>query len=194
MVFSQRPVGKRHRDATGDKNNGIDERQTDILELAQNFQDQDTNGLVSSNFEGWHSARNIHLNNSSAMKWLVRKISQTSAGLIRQLSSETGNLEILLKECWFNINTYGAWNMPHTHPAWWSGVLYINGDFTVEGGDITFFNPVPNSIKGGYPPHLTVKPEPGLMLLFPGHILHMVTPYKGKSPRVSLSFNIDPSE
>jgi uncharacterized protein (TIGR02466 family) len=128
------------------------------------------------------------------MRWLVRAISRTATGMVRKLSTQSVGMEVLLKECWFNIGEAGAWNMPHTHPAWWSGVVYISGDFTVEGGEIMFFNPVPRSIQGGYPDHVMLRPEAGMMLLFPGHLSHMVTPYAGTGPRISVSFNIDPLE
>lgn len=172
---------------------GLDERRDSIVELASRLRAEDHTGLTSSNFGGWHSGRGVHTNDSDPMRWLVRKISRESAGLIRRLSSGTAGVEITLKECWFNILSTGGWNMPHTHPAWWSGVLYISGDFDVPGGNIMFLNPVPLSQRGGYPSSMTVEPQPGLLVLFPGHLSHMVTPYQGQEPRVSVSFNIDPA-
>lgn len=171
---------------------GLDQHRDDIVELASSLRAEDDAGVVSSNFGGWHSRRDAHTRDADPMQWLVRKISRESAGLIRRLSTRTTGLEIILKECWFNVLSPGGWNMPHTHPAWWSGVLYISGDFEAEGGDIMFLNPVPLSQRGGYPSSFTITPEPGLLLLFPGHLSHMVTPYEGRQPRISVSFNIDP--
>ena len=35
-----------------------------------------------------------------------------------------------------------------------------------------------------------VKPEPGLMVLFPSYLPHMVYVHQGKRPRISIAFNL----
>ena len=39
------------------------------------------------------------------------------------------------------------------------------------------------------PPGIFIRPEPGLMVLFPSYIPHMVFPHRGKRPRISIAFN-----
>ena len=36
----------------------------------------------------------------------------------------------------------------------------------------------------------TVRPEPGLMVLFPSYMPHMVLPHQGGRERVSIAFNL----
>jgi predicted 2-oxoglutarate/Fe(II)-dependent dioxygenase YbiX len=33
--------------------------------------------------------------------------------------------------------------------------------------------------------------QPGTLLMFPSEVLHCVTPYTGKSPRITLAWNTD---
>jgi hypothetical protein len=33
--------------------------------------------------------------------------------------------------------------------------------------------------------------QPGTLLMFPSEVIHFVTPYTGKSPRITLAWNID---
>ena len=172
---------------------GFNENRQRLIDLVMRTEATDSEGITSSNYEGWHSKRDVHLDDSEDTQWLVRRLSLIAANVIRQLTGQSKGVEVMLKECWFNIHRAGAWNMPHKHPAWWSGVLYISGDFDAEGGDIMFFNPVPQSTQSGYPDHKIFKPEPGLVLMFPGYLSHMVTPYKGDEPRISIAFNIDPA-
>jgi hypothetical protein len=35
-----------------------------------------------------------------------------------------------------------------------------------------------------------IKPEPGLMVLFPSYLPHMVYVHQGKRPRISIAFNL----
>ncbi len=173
---------------------GFAEQQVRILDHILDRRDGDRQGIVSSNFEGWHSRRDVHLDRDEPMPWIVRTIGLAATRFISHLTQGDSGVEVLIKECWFNVHPSGGWNMPHTHPAWWSGVLYVSGEFETGSGDIMFFNPIPESVRGGYPHHKILTPRSGELILFPGHLMHMVMPYKGTEPRVSISFNIDPKE
>jgi hypothetical protein len=35
-----------------------------------------------------------------------------------------------------------------------------------------------------------IYPKPGLMVLFPSYVPHMVFPHMGNSPRISIAFNL----
>jgi hypothetical protein len=37
---------------------------------------------------------------------------------------------------------------------------------------------------------VTLRPEAGLMVLFPSYLPHMVYPHKGGRPRISIAFNL----
>ena len=58
-------------------------------------------------------------------------------------------------------------------------------------------DPRPGPHGGPLPTHafnrpLIIDPEPGMLLMFPGWLLHYVHPYRGTTPRVSIAFNLGP--
>ena len=63
-----------------------------------------------------------------------------------------------------------------------NGVLVLHNP---KGGDRIGF------LRSPYMP-LTyqIDPEPGLMVLFPSHLVDSVNPYQGGRPRISISFNL----
>ena len=102
---------------------------------------------------------------------------------------------------WANVNRRGDYNTIHCHPdATWSCVYYVDcGDIDPnndKSGVITFLTP--NAASGvsffteTVGNKFNVWPESGLMLVFPSYLTHMVHPYTGKRPRVSISLNYQP--
>ena len=166
-------------------------RQAELIQFAVDLQEEDPEGIISSNYEGWHSKRDIHTRKHDVVGFLLRQIGRAAATYAREISGQQQSNQLIIKELWFNLHNRGGWNQPHSHPALFSGVLYISGDFDQAGGDIMFFNPVAESIGMGAAHHKVINPKAGMLLLFPGYLSHMVTPYQGESPRISVSFNID---
>ena len=99
---------------------------------------------------------------------------------------------------WANVNLQGAWNTPHMHlPAQWSGVFYVDlGDMDAslplgeQDGNILFFDPLQLGERFKRSPTHAMPPQAGGMLLFPAYLNHMVIPYAGKAPRISIAFNL----
>ncbi|UEM22701.1 2OG-Fe(II) oxygenase family protein [Skermanella mucosa] len=102
-------------------------------------------------------------------------------------------------EMWGNIIPNGGYTKLHNHSkSHWSGVYYIDvdqmeGDWP-ENGCIEFVDPRSFPTAFHHPkfsmlPSLTIKPENGLMLLFPGWLNHYVHPYHGPAERISIAFN-----
>lgn len=99
---------------------------------------------------------------------------------------------------WANVNRRGHYNMVHCHPdATWSCVYYVDsGDVDPnndKSGVITLLSP--NAASGvsffteTVGNKFNVWPESGLMLVFPSYLTHMVHPYTGERPRVSIALN-----
>jgi len=40
------------------------------------------------------------------------------------------------------------------------------------------------------PTSITLRPEPGMMILFPSYVPHMVYAHRGRQPRISIAFNL----
>jgi len=162
-----------------------------------------TEGIQSSNYNGWHSERNLHLIKHPLMQWLGRKISVSAIKAIQRLLGEEKEVDIRLREVWANINESGGWNVPHIHPVRWAGVLYVSGQSTpideqdgksrlkIQEGDTVFINPVSESTFFGQAQNAAYPAEPGHLLLFPGYLLHMVVPHATSEPRITIAFNID---
>jgi hypothetical protein len=59
---------------------------------------------------------------------------------------------------------------------------------------LALFNPDPAAPMSFYrsavPMRYIVHPEPGLMVIWPSYLLHMMHPYTGRKPRLSVTFNV----
>jgi uncharacterized protein (TIGR02466 family) len=94
--------------------------------------------------------------------------------------------------CWANVLRDGGYNKIHNHAgAVWSGSYYVGvGEPDAEpqyNGWIEFQDPRPANIHGGKE---RIKPEPGLLLMFPSWLNHYVNPFHGKGERISIAFNL----
>jgi len=97
---------------------------------------------------------------------------------------------------WANVNRAGDFNKMHVHPAsTWSGTYYVDaGDPTDVGAPLHLFDPcqaravtfLPQVVQES----VFIHPKPGLMVLFPSYVPHMVFPHEGKGTRISIAFNL----
>ncbi len=100
---------------------------------------------------------------------------------------------------WANLNRPGDYNTIHSHPtSQWSGVYYAsvgeNDPSRPLSGVIEFQDPRGAPQAQPFPGFdfgrkLRLVPEPGLLLLFPSWLLHMVHPFHGAGERISIAFN-----
>jgi hypothetical protein len=85
----------------------------------------------------------------------------------------------------------------HTHPrGWLSSACYIALPSAVEGsgreGWLKFGEPgVPT--RPALPAEHFVKPEPGLLALFPSYMWHGTVPFSGDEPRLTIAFDLAPT-
>lgn len=96
---------------------------------------------------------------------------------------------------WAIILQQAGHQIPHIHPgAWLSGVYYpklppVIGDNS-QAGWIEFGRP-PESYTGEVEPDvIMIRPEEGLMLLFPSYMYHRTIPFAGDGTRISIAFDI----
>jgi uncharacterized protein (TIGR02466 family) len=100
---------------------------------------------------------------------------------------------------WANLNGPGDYNTIHGHPtSQWSGVYYASvGELDAArplSGVIEFQDPRGAPQAQPFPGFdlghkLRLVPEPGLLLVFPSWLLHMVHPFHGQGERISIAFN-----
>ena len=91
-----------------------------------------TKGIQSSNYDGWHSERNLHQDGASVVQWLVRRVNMAAIKAIQELNNTTEGVDVRLREMWANVNGKGNWNMPHIHAVKWSGVCLL---YTSDAAD-----------------------------------------------------------
>jgi len=109
-------------------------------------------------------------------------------------------------QAWPNVNRFGDYHNLHNHPhSWLSGTYYVavpSGEPKVKGrsdlnpGAISFFDPRAQAnmlaVKGDgqVEAEHRVMPEPGMILIWPAFIHHLVHPNLHQEPRISISFNV----
>ncbi len=97
---------------------------------------------------------------------------------------------------WSYLLSPEGFHHDHVHPnGWLSSACYIELPDRVEAGDkegwIKFGEPGPATRpKLGY--EHAVKPEPGLLVLFPSYMWHGTIPFGGDEPRLTVALDIVP--
>ena len=163
-------------------------------------------GTQHSNLGGWQSDWDMdRWGGAAAIKLLA--IGRNTAN--RATTDRQGNAVVLTWKAnmWANINRSGHGNEFHSHPgSFWSAVYYVDdGGIDADpalGGELEFMDPRGPG-PAMYAPHLaygkaglsvraneTVRPKAGRLVMFPAWLLHQVRPYRGKSQRISIAFNL----
>jgi uncharacterized protein (TIGR02466 family) len=167
----------------------------------------ETPSVQASNSGGWHSDRDILTWGGPAMAAII----DVAKGIGTRMTADRHGQPVRpawTAQAWANVNANGHGNICHYHPgAFWSGSYYVAdggcGDDPSLGGEFEMLDPRGPG-PGMYAPHLkfagedgnsvgggeTIRPRPGLMLLFPSWLFHQVRPYRGDGLRISIAFNL----
>jgi uncharacterized protein (TIGR02466 family) len=155
--------------------------------------------LDRSNIGGWHS-RTDFLNREEPavtaltnwITWAVNQMIAATAG-----GSFTGTVSV---SAWATICRNGSYHAPHSHPdSAWSGVYYVDaGTITADrslSGVLEFIDPragveAVTAPGDPYGEPVRVRPQAGLIVIFPSWLYHWVHPYAGHTPRIAVSFNV----
>ena len=99
---------------------------------------------------------------------------------------------------WCVVLEPGGHQIPHIHPgAWLSGVYYPQVPEPIRtgagpGGWLEFGQP-DREFPSKLPPHtLRVRPEEGLLVLFPSYFYHRTIPFDEPGTRISVAFDVVP--
>ncbi len=159
-----------------------------------------SDGLHRANLGGWHSGTDLLAWGGPAVEALHGRIRRFGADLtaltLRGVERPRVNFRI---EAWANVAREGDYIRPHDHAGFhWSGVYYV-ADGEPAGatlaGALEFLDPRAGAAMvplpaGYFDGQIVVKPEPGLMVLFPSWLRHFVHPHRGAGARISIAFNI----
>jgi uncharacterized protein (TIGR02466 family) len=158
-----------------------------------------------ANAGGWHSGSGLFETNLPAIATLKGWVGEAIQGMVNatmelpEVSSRRPAIRGGFRlTAWANIIERGHYHRHHNHPgSAWSGVYYVNAQPPEPGslsGILELFDPraftemtdVPGSPYGQ---RVLVRPEPGLMVLFPGWLYHFVHPLQHDGERISIAFN-----
>ena len=162
----------------------IDLEGTDLskIEWSQNYQNEISNSqnvLDEPNF-------------TKLRKECMKGINDYFHGVMK-VSEDT---EIYITESWFNKTSKGQTHHRHWHPnSILSAIVYMSGE-TGKGGNTSFITSQYDTLEFDITEanlynskSWSVDPAVGTMLIFPSSVEHLVQPYDGDEPRISLSFN-----
>ncbi|MEM8597234.1 MAG: TIGR02466 family protein [Pseudomonadota bacterium] len=162
-----------------------------------------------SNLGGWQSPTDF-------ADWCGpagQQVLQTAIDLANRLTCDRQGRPVKTRwrmNAWANVNRQGQGNEFHTHPgAFWSASYYVRDGGCAEdptlGGEFEIADPrgigpamlapelgfaTKNGLSVGHSE--TVRPVPGLLLMFPSWLSHAVRPYHGTAVRISVALNLTP--
>lgn len=159
--------------------------------------EQSGGGVVKSNQGGWQSPPVFFDWTEPAVATLAEMIGHSlNAANARVAIPPELDIEFELFG-WAAVNRNGHYNTPHLHPqATWSGVYYVDaGDEPADsdGALLEFSHPIGAALMNFFPGILpsarTVRPQTGMIILFPSYLVHSVRVYRGNRPRICVAFN-----
>ena len=149
-----------------------------------------TEGVSLSNYGGWQST-----DQDISRDFIDLQIELDKA--VKSACQQGQLPQLKLYNLWFNVNGYGAYNMPHNQQdSIISGVFYVDVPEKNMGNiefyrddDSQYYLPQLEAYNGFTKQKHVVEPEPGMLLLFPGWVRHAVQGNRTNRDRISISFN-----
>jgi uncharacterized protein (TIGR02466 family) len=164
-------------------------------------------GIDRSNIGGWHSSTDMTAWAGEAARSLgTFAVEEVSQHMVDKAAAGKRQFTWAI-DMWANINEVGDSNQLHCHPgAFWSGVYYPDpGGSEVEGGggELLLEDPrypmaysiVPDLLlrhadREPMYSEYAIRPETGLLVMFPSWLRHSVRPHGGDRERVSVALNL----
>jgi uncharacterized protein (TIGR02466 family) len=166
-----------------------------------------TRSIQASNAGGWHSDRQLPTWGGPRIEEILGYARELANRLTVDRDGKHPN-PLWKPTIWANVNGPGDANMCHYHAgAFWSGTYYVDdggcGADETLGGEFEMLDPRGPG-PAMYAPALkfagedgasvgaaeTIRPRPGMMMLFPSWLFHQVRPYRGTALRISIAFNL----
>jgi uncharacterized protein (TIGR02466 family) len=159
-------------------------------------------GVQRSNVQGWHSDTKLTEWAADAIRPVLDEVSMLADEHTFDAQAPDGRCGAWKIEAWANVSGCGAYNVPHYHPGhYWSAIYYVRID-EGAGGELVLFDPrlpVINMVAprlsfrhNGGERSIVLRPEAGMLILFPAWLQHSVTPWEGDGERISIAMNLRP--
>jgi uncharacterized protein (TIGR02466 family) len=168
-----------------------------MLNYITDLQKKDSDGVIKSNFKGWHS-KNFDMKDVEP-KNFIEEIKTNINTAINDMDWDLQTQEVKISNMWAIINTKGSLNQKHHHSnSDLSAAYYVSAEKNC--GDIIFYDPRPAKVYK-HPiaknPNIlnatinSISPEPGMLILFPSYLEHSVNPNLSDHKRIVISFNLN---
>tara|TARA_B100001063_G_C16613120_1_gene476769 strand:+ start:33 stop:620 length:588 start_codon:yes stop_codon:yes gene_type:complete len=168
----------------------------EMLKYIFQLQKNDPVGILKSNFKGWHS-KNFNLKDEQP-KIFIEAIKKNINTALNDMGWDLSTQSVKIKNVWAIINERDAWNQKHHHSnSDLSAAYYVSAHDNC--GDIVFYDPRPAPVHNHpiskLPNELNatrreIRPEPGMLVLFPSYLEHSVRPNLSDEKRIVISFNL----
>lgn len=161
----------------------------------------DGGGVTKSNQGGWHSEIGrlefLGAPGERLINHMYAFADEANRRVLEEHRPQKRNNRWTLS-AWVNVNRAGDFNAVHVHPgSTWSGTYYVDtGDpaDSKSGTPLQLIDPCQGRstafLASVLPQSVFIRPKPGLMVLFPSYVPHMVYPHTGTGPRISIAFNL----
>lgn len=150
------------------------------------------------NTGNFSSADNYVLNNNKGLKNLKKFFEDSAKEFLSSIYQPQYNVDLRITQSWTNYTEPGEFHHKHSHPnSFISGSFYVNADEKED--KIYFFDDGYKLIKiqakefnsfNSSSWWFSVKP--GMLVIFPSSLSHMVEVVTAKETRISLAFNTFP--
>ena len=168
----------------------------EMFNYINNLKKKDPDGIIKSNFKGWHS-KDFSLKEKQPVNF-IEGIKKNINNSLKDMNWDISLQSVKIQSMWAIINKEGAWNQKHQHAnSDLSAAYYVSAHD--KCGDIVFYDPraarvykhpiakSPNNLNATVN---SIKPEPGLLVLFPSYLEHSVKPNLSNEERIVISFNL----
>lgn len=166
-------------------------------------------GVAISNIGGWHSNTDMLEWGGEAAKALVYKAMTLADEACFDIKSLDESRFGWIPEMWANVSAKGHANQYHAHPgSYWSAVAYIDDGYQGDtdsalGGELQLLDPRSPMVQMAVPDlrmktadgapqqhEISVRPQTGMIVLFPSWLRHAVRPFYGAGTRISVAINL----
>jgi len=176
-----------------DNHENINEEMSSYINDLQN---KDPQGVIKSNFKGWHS-KDFKLKENAPANF-ISHIGKNINTALNDMNWDLTSQFVKITNMWAIVNEGGALNQKHNHSnSDISAAYYVSAHENC--GDIVFYDPrpartykfpvakSPNTLNATIN---SVKPESGLLVLFPSYLEHSVNQNLSNKKRIVISFNL----
>jgi tetratricopeptide (TPR) repeat protein len=138
---------------------------------------------------GSQTARGLADYPDAAIRALFRAI---DAPIRRHIAAIAPGQNFEISSAWSVRLNSGGFHINHVHPeGWLSSAFYVRTPKGLQGseGFLKFGEPGPPTAPPLREEHL-VRPEPGMLVLFPSYMWHGTVPFSAREKRLSCAFDI----